>query len=108
MFETIEQIMGLVITALTLLTALGYFIGRTFKNERALKYARALEEAKMHVKEYMSVAENLSGMTSQEKRDWVCKRTQDYLKEKGVNLSDELVEAMIEEMIAFSKQINAK
>ena len=102
--NSILTIIGLVCALLaTIVTA----ISKNCKNSKIAKKASSLLVIIQSAQEYMEKAEKLLGFTGAEKKEWVVTKIVQYCISKNINYDEETIDEVVEELISFSKQVNA-
>ena len=78
------------------------------KSEKGKKYLKAYNEVKGQIEHYIKVAEQFENATGAEKKKFVVDTVMDYIDYYKLPISKEIVEEILEAIIALTKKVNSK
>lgn len=105
--ENFELIVSLAGTALGLLITAATFIGKFAKSSKAKKVAEQTIEICNAILPYIERAESFVNYSGEEKKEYVMTKANQYAMEKGIKFDEKYISEKVEELIGFTKEVNA-
>lgn len=106
--ENLEWILSLIATVLSLLIACISFGIKLIKNVREKIRTKKYNELIESIAPIMEIAENNTQLHGADKKDYVMDKVSQYAVENRLIYDAKAVADKIEELVAFSKQINKR
>lgn len=106
--ETIKLILTATGLVLALITTIITAIAKNCKSSKTAKTASNLLKVIEAVQTYVTQAESLINFTGANKKEWVMTKVNQFCISKGISYEQEQVDGIIESLIDFSKNVNAR
>jgi len=108
MLEIIKVFLVEIVTILTALVTIFTLIANLTKNVKLKKAAENLNKVSKVVSEFVVAAEGITNFAGSDKKEWVLTKVNQYAIENKIPFNKDLVSNLIEEVVAASKQVNAR
>lgn len=101
--NTINLILLIIVGVISLIDFLVVFITGKKKN-----FAQTMEIVQDQIEKFMVDAENMKELSGTEKKDYVMKKTEEFLAEQNLQIPIKTISSVIENVIDLTKNINKK